>query len=458
MGLLDSFNFLSQKIMQHILVLGAGLSSSYLINYFIKHAPAYNWHITVADASLETAQQKINHSEYATALQLDATNEIAIGKLVQSSDIVVSLLPPTLHVLIAKQCIALGKHLVTASYITDGMKALHEEALHAGVLLLNECGLDPGIDHLSAKKIIDDIHAKGGEIISFKSHCGGLVAPEYDDNPWNYKFTWNPRNVVLSGQATAKFLNEGKLKYIIPQHIFEQTEPVTITHYGEFESYANRDSLSYIEPYNLTKATTVFRGTLRKKGYCQTWNLLVKLGLTDDTFTVANIHTMRALLHALVPGNNVDELEQRVCAFLNITATSNEFEKLKWLGLFENSQLENAEATPAQLLQQLLQVKWKLQKSELDMIVMKHEFVYELNHSAHYLTSELVVKGENEILTAMAKTVGLPMAIATKLILQNTIATRGVAMPLHTEFYEPMLAELAEHGIQFSENTTLLPQ
>lgn len=439
--------------MQHILILGAGLSSSYLIKYLLEHAPQLNWHITLADSNIETAKQKLGNHTHAIAVQLDATNETAMEGLIQNADIVVSLLPPTLHVLAAKKCIIYRKNLVTASYISDAMQALHNDALNAGVLLLNECGLDPGIDHLSAMKLINEIHQSGGEITSFKSFCGGLIAPEFDDNPWNYKFTWNPRNVILAGQATAKYLEMGMLKYITPQHIFEQTESVYLKQQGDFESYANRDSLGYIEPYGITKAHTVLRGTLRKKGYSEAWNLLVKLGLTDDTFVIQNTYKLsyREFLNAFVPGTDIYKLEQRVCLFLGIDQNDSAFQKLAWLGLFSNSTIDIKEGSPAQILQYLLQIKWKLNKGELDMIVMKHQIQYQRGNQHFEIASELVVKGEDEILTAMAKTVGLPMAIATKLILTNKIASRGVTMPLKPEFYEPILTELAMYGVAFDE-------
>jgi saccharopine dehydrogenase-like NADP-dependent oxidoreductase len=325
--------------------------------------------------------------------------------------------------------------------------------MKAGVLLLNECGLDPGMDHLSAMKIIDEIQEKGGVVTSFKSFCGGLVAPEFDDNPWNYKFTWNPRNVVLAGQSTARYLENSLLKFIPSSHIFEQTESLSISGYGDFESYANRDSLGYIEPYGIKSAQTVLRGTLRRKGYSKAWNLLVQIGLTDDTFVIqhADQLTLRTFLNAFIPGTDLSKLEERLCTFLNISPSSDEFAKLKWLGLLDSIPIMQKEATPAQLLQYVLQDKWKLNKGELDMIVMKHLIQFEIEHKKFEVESDLVVKGEDEIFTAMSKTVGLPMAIAVKHILTGDIHFRGVQMPTTPEFYNPILAELETLGIRFSE-------
>lgn len=441
--------------MKKILVLGAGLSASYLIKYLLDHAAAEQWHVTVADTNQALAEGKIKQHPHGTAISLNVTDDAARGTQISNHDLVVSLLPPTMHVLAAKDCIRLGKHMVTASYVSDEMKKLDSDAEQAGVLLLNECGLDPGTDHLSAMKLIHEIQEKGGTVTSFKSFCGGLVAPEYDDNPWNYKFTWNPRNVVLAGQATAKYLENGTLKFIQPAQIFEQTETVHIDGHGDFESYANRDSLGYIEPYGITSAQTVLRGTLRKKGYSEAWNLLIKLGLTDDSFTIhhADNLTLRDWVNAFVPGTDKSKLEERTCAFLRIEKESPLFSKLEWLGIFTEQPITLTEATPAQILLEVLQHKWKLQHGELDMIVMHHEIAYEMDHKSWEATSSLIVKGEDEVLTAMAKTVGLPMAIAAKLILQGKIKARGVQIPLAPELYLPILDELSQYGISFKEHT-----
>lgn len=441
--------------MKKILVTGAGLSSSYLIKYLLEHAAAEQWNITVADVNKETAEHKINGHPQAVAISLNVNDGFELEEAVSSHDLIISLLPPTMHILVAKHCIRHQKHLITASYISPEMQSLHKEALTAGILLLNECGLDPGIDHLSAMKMIHEVQHEGGKITSFKSFCGGLVAPEYDDNPWNYKFTWNPRNVVLAGQATAKYLENGELKFIPASRIFTQTENISIEGYGDFESYANRDSLGYIKPYGIENATTVLRGTLRRKGYSINWDHLVKLGLTDDTFVIhdADRLTYRSFVSAFTPGQGLDQLEERVCAFLNITKDDEAFKKLQWLGLFDEQQIVLREATPAQILQILLQQKWKLNKGELDMIVMYHELQYEKDGGLHTATSSLIVKGEDEVLTAMAKTVGLPMAIAAKLILKGQIKARGVQMPVSKEFYDPILHELEQYGVKFTEQS-----
>ncbi|MFZ4796878.1 MAG: saccharopine dehydrogenase C-terminal domain-containing protein [Bacteroidia bacterium] len=441
--------------MKKILVIGAGLSSSYLIKYLLANAKKENWQVTVADQSIDLAKQKIGKSKQGIALAFNITNQKEREEAIKNADLVVSLLPPTLHIIAAQDCITFKKNLVTASYVTPPMQSLHNEALKAGVLFLNEIGLDPGIDHLSAMEMIHKIQKNGGEIVSFKSFCGGLVAPEFDTNPWNYKFTWNPRNVILAGQATAQYLENGLIKFIPPNRIFEQTETINITNYGLFEMYANRDSLSYIAPYGLQNASTVMRGTLRKKGFSQSWNLLVKLGLTDDSFNIQNSAnlTYRDLVASFISGANNSNVEATFCAFLNIGKASKDFKRIKWLGLFTNEIIGIENATPAQILQHLLQQKWFLEKTDLDMIVMKHEieFTKKVGSKIEKINSTLVVKGEDKTYTAMAKTVGLPMAIACKLILQNKIKAKGVQIPISPEFYEPILAELAKNGVVFLE-------
>jgi saccharopine dehydrogenase-like NADP-dependent oxidoreductase len=437
--------------MKNILVLGAGLSSSYLIKYLLQHAKKEDWKILVADSNIELAQKKIGKSTFGKAVEMDIHNQQKRQELIKNSDLVISMLPATLHFIAAQDCIQYQKHLITASYLSEEMKSLHTQALKANVLFLNEIGLDPGIDHLSAMKMIHHIQSEGGEIVSFESYCGGLVAPEFDDNPWNYKFTWNPRNVVLAGQATARYLEDGLLKFIPPNRIFSQTKKIKVGKNNTFESYANRDSLSYIEPYGIGSAKTVLRGTLRKVGFSEAWNCLVKLGLTDDTYSLPHTEklTYRELMSAFIGGANSENLEKKLADFLGLTKASKLYKKILWLGLLEPNAIGIHNATPAQALQKLLQEKWKLQKGELDQIVMKHEISYKLKGKIYYENASLIVNGESQQLTAMAKTVGLPMAIAAKLLLQGKIKSRGVQIPITKEFYEPILLELEKYGVKF---------
>jgi saccharopine dehydrogenase-like NADP-dependent oxidoreductase len=436
--------------MKKILVIGAGLSSSSLIRYLLQHAASEKWQVTVADQSPELAKKKIKRSKNAVAVGFSIENKLQREQLIKEHDLVISLLPPSLHITAAKDCIKFGKHLLTASYISPAMQELDKAAQKAGVLLLNEMGLDPGIDHMSAMQLMQEIRKKGGQITSFKSFCGGLVAPEFDTNPWNYKFTWNPRNVIMAGNATATFTENKRVKFIPYNRIFEQTEEVKVKGYGSFEAYANRDSNGYIIPYGLQKAETVLRGTLRRKGYCASWNHLIKLGLTDDALQLPETLTWRELVDALLPSGS-ESIEKKLCNTLQIPFNGKEFKKLQWLGILESKALGIQQATPATALQKLLQEKWKLNTGELDMIVMQHQISYTLHGKSHQVKSSLVVKGEDETYTAMSKTVGLPMAIAAKLLLQGKIKSRGVQMPVVPEIYDPVLAELEQNGISFFE-------
>jgi saccharopine dehydrogenase-like NADP-dependent oxidoreductase len=439
--------------MKNILVLGAGRSSSVLIHYLHKEAIKYNWKITVADASLQLALEKTADMTNANAISFDIFDEQQASKHFSEADLVISLLPPALHVHVAKACLKLQKHLITASYVSNEMQLLDEEAKKRDVVILNECGLDPGIDHMSAMQMMDEIRREGGVITCFKSYCGGLIAPESDDNPWGYKFTWNPRNVVLAGQGTVKYILNGKYKYLPYHKVFANTETVYIPGYGDFDGYANRDSLSYREVYGLQNIPTILRGTLRSAGYCSAWNIFVQLGMTDDTYILENSANMtyREFINAYLPFGNGKPVLENLAAYTGLHTASQELTKLEWLGIFEDEVIGLPTATPAQILQQLLEKKWKLQPDDKDMVVMQHQVSYQLAGCTHQRTSSMVVLGDNSVNTGMAKTVGLPLGIAAKLVLQGKISRRGVVIPVYPEIYEPVLAELAELGISFRE-------
>lgn len=440
--------------MKNIFIIGAGRSSSSLIKYMLDHADEMDWNITVGDISRELAESKIKGHPRAKAIEFDVKSDIHRLREISAADIVVSMLPAFMHVDVAKDCVGLNKHMVTASYVSDEMKALDEEAKKAGVVLMNEIGVDPGIDHLSAMQVLDKIREKGGKMLLFESFTGGLVAPEYDNNPWGYKFTWNPRNVVLAGQGgAAKFIQEGTYKYIPYHKLFRRTERMEIGEYGWFEGYANRDSLKYRSVYGLEDIPTIYRGTLRRPGYCKAWDIFVQLGLTDDSYVIEDSENMtyREFINLFLAYNPNDSVELKVKHYLKIDDDSFIMEKLEWLGLFTDTKIGLKKATPAQILQHILEQKWSLDKDDKDMIVMWHKFGYELNGSKKQLESSMVVIGDDQTYTAMAKTVGIPVAIATKLILNGTIQTPGVHVPIIKEIYEPMLAELSEFGIHFYE-------
>ncbi len=443
--------------MKKILVIGAGRSAIVLIDYLLDHAAAENWHITVADADVAHAKKMIGSTNAASAVELDATIDAQRAALIEKHDLVISMLPAFLHTLVAKDCLALKKNLVTPSYISDDMREMDQKVKDAGLIFLNELGVDPGIDHMSAMRLLDDMRSKGKEITCFESFTGGLVAPESDNNPWNYKFTWNPRNVVLAGQGGAvKFKHNGKFKYIPYQKVFRRTEVIEIPGYGLFEGYANRDSLSYRDLYNLEGVPTIFRGTLRRKGFCRSWDIFVQMGMTDDSYIMEDSMNMthRDFTNSFLKYNEHDSVELKLQYYMKLDQDGDVFDKLQWIGIFDDEPIGlKKPGTPAQILQKILEKKWSLKPGDKDMIVMWHKIRTRDNGDAaeKEIHSSMVVIGDDEPRTAMAKTVGLPMAIAAKLVLNGTITAPGVHAPVTKDIYEPILNELESFGIRFEE-------
>ncbi|MGB7393655.1 MAG: saccharopine dehydrogenase family protein [Pricia sp.] len=438
-----------------ILVIGAGKSTSYLLDYFLDKAEAEDLYLTIGDLHPEALSDTLKNHSRCSVILLDIFEDAQRKKTIKDADIVVSMLPAYLHIKVAEDCLALGKHLVTASYVSEELKKLDAQVQEKGLVFMNEIGLDPGIDHMSAMQIIDRIREKGGEMLLFESFTGGLVAPENDDNLWNYKFTWNPRNVVLAGQGgAAKFIQEGTYKYIPYHKLFRRTEFFEIEGYGRFEGYANRDSLNYREAYGLKNALTLYRGTMRRVGFSKAWNMFVQLGMTDDTYSIANSEGMsyRDFTNLFLPYSPTDSVELKLRHYLKIDQDDIMWEKLMELNLFDaRKTIELPHATPAQILQQILEDSWTLSDDEKDMIVMYHKFGYELNGEKKQIDANVVVIGENQKHTAMAKTVGLPVAMATLAILNGKITTPGVQIPINKEVYGPILSELERHEIRFKE-------
>jgi saccharopine dehydrogenase-like NADP-dependent oxidoreductase len=438
-----------------LLIIGAGRSASSLIKYLLDKSESENLQIIVGDLSLESAKEKVGNHPNATAVSLDIFDEDSRKKAIQEADIVVSMLPARFHLEVAKDCVTYGKNMVTASYVSKELKALDNEVKAKGLVFMNEIGLDPGIDHMSAMQIIDRIRDNGAKLLLFESFTGGLVAPESDNNLWHYKFTWNPRNVVVAGQGSAaKFIQEGKYKYIPYQKLFRRTEILHIDGYGKFEALANRDSLSYMEEYKLQDILTLYRGTIRRVGFSKAWNIFVQLGMTDDTYTMEDSEHMsfREFTNSFLPYHPFDSVELKLRSYLKIDQDDVLWEKLEELDIFNpNKKIGLKNATPAQILQKILMEKWTLQEDDKDMIVMLHKFGYEYKGEKKQIESSTVVIGEDQTYTAMAKTVGLPVAIATLKILNGEIKTPGVQIPTSKEVYEPILKELAENGIVFTE-------
>jgi saccharopine dehydrogenase-like NADP-dependent oxidoreductase len=401
------------------------------------------------------AQRKTNNHPNATAIALDITNETQRQSEIQKADIVISMLPAHMHIDVAKDCVTFKKNMVTASYVSEAMQSLDAEVKANGLVFMNEIGLDPGIDHMSAMKVIDEIKAKGGKMILFESFCGGLVAPESDNNLWNYKFTWAPRNVVLAGQGgAAKFIQEGKYKYIPYHKLFRRTEFLEVEGFGKFEGYANRDSLKYRSVYGLDDILTLYRGTIRRVGYSKAWNMFVQLGMTDDSYPMENSETMsyRDYINSFLPYSPTDSVEIKTRIQLGIEQDDIMWDKLLELDLFNPNKIVGlTTATPAQILEHILNDCWKLQPDDKDMIVMYHKFGYEINGKRKQIDSKMVCLGDDQTYTAMAKTVGLPVAMATLQILNGNIKTPGVQLPIRKEVYEPILKELEEFGVVFKE-------
>ena len=441
--------------MRHILIIGAGRSASSLINYLQDKSEQEQLHLTIADISLELSLRKTNNHKHSTAIALDIFDENQRKKAIQKADIVISMLPAHLHIEVAKDCITYKKHMVTASYISDAMQNLDAAAKEHNLVFMNEIGLDPGIDHMSAMKTIDEIRDKGGKMILFESFCGGLVAPESDDNLWNYKFTWAPRNVVLAGQGgAAKFIQEGTYKYIPYHKLFSRTEFMEVESYGRFEAYANRDSLKYRSVYGLDNVLTLYRGTLRRVGFSKAWNMFVQLGMTDDTYIMDGSETMnyRQFTNSFLPYHPTDSVEIKLRLNLKIDQDDVMWDKLLELDIFNPNKIVGLKnATPAQILEKILSDSWTLQPEDKDMIVMYHKFGYEINGVKRQIDSKMVCVGEDQTYTAMAKTVGLPVAIATLQILNGKITTPGVQLPITKEVYLPILAELETLGVIFKE-------
>ena len=440
--------------MKTVLIFGAGLSSSSLIKYLLSNSEKLDIQVTIVDSNIDLILKKTSAHPRSEAVCIDALNHSQRWPLIEKADLVISMLPARFHTQIAEDCLKASKNLITPSYLSRELKGMDKEVKEKGLIFLNEVGVDPGIDHMSAMKIIDEIREKGGELKSFKSFCGGLVAPEYDNNPLRYKFTWNPRNVVLAGQGGAScFIQEGQYKYIPYNRLFQRTETIEIPGFGAFEGYANRDSLKYRKIYGLDEIPTIYRGTLRRPGYCKFWSSLIDLGLTDDSYSMERSESLnpRSYLNTFLPYDLSKPVETKMKEFLG-EGGEDILEIYRWLGFFEPMPpIGIVDASPAQVLQKILESKLQLEEGDKDMLVMYHEFIYELNGSKHKVTSHMVNLGIDKTYTSMSNTVGYPVAICAKLILDGTISEKGSLLPLSKGVYEPVLKELESLGVTFIE-------
>ncbi len=439
--------------MKKVLVLGAGRSSRYLVDYLLDNSLADHYQVVLTDREKELAAYRVQDHTNGNAIVLDISNEKERDALIQESDLVISMLPVNFHLEVAKACLKYRKNMVTASYVSPEINKLDEEVKRSGLIFLKECGLDPGIDHMSAMSVIDKIRDLGGNLRSFETFTGGLLVPSPDENPWQYKFTWNPRNVVLSGQGGVKFLQEGTFKYIPYHRIFRRTEMVHIPGHGYFEGYANRDSLKYLKLYNLEGIKTMYRGTFRRPGFCRAWDIFVQIGATDDSYTMENVKEMthKQFINSFLSYNPYDSVELKLAHYLNLDFDSLEMYKLRWLHLFDEEPVGLEQGTPAQILEHILKKRWTLEENDRDLIVMWHKFEYFDDQQLKVINSYLISEGENNSKTAMARTVGLPVGIAARLILNGKIGLKGVQIPTRKEIYWPILEELKTLGIEIQE-------
>jgi saccharopine dehydrogenase-like NADP-dependent oxidoreductase len=438
-----------------ILVFGTGKSATVLIDYLKTTVREKNWKLVVADANVEQAKAKLGDAPNTEAIEVNVTDADERRILIESSDLVISLLPPFLHIHVVKDCVAVGRNLLNASYVDADIRNLEAEIRSKELLFLCEMGLDPGIDHMSAMQLFDEIRAKGGIITSFKSHCGGLVAPESDDNPWHYKISWNPRNIVMAGHAGAAYKENGTIIKKEYAHVFENCTEIVVDDLPAFAWYPNRDSLSYMPLYGLENTATFIRTTLRYADFCKGWDVVVDLDLTNehDHSLISQCKTYSDWLTAKLKQIEDRELSLRMYLELYVKEADHDIilEQFAFLELDSNETLPANAKCSADILQAKVEQKLALQSNDKDMIVMLHEIDYELNGETKTINSSLVVKGEDSLRTAMAKTVGLPLGIAAKLILEEKIKLKGLHIPTHKEIYEPVLEELKQHGIVFKE-------
>ncbi|MGZ8553578.1 MAG: saccharopine dehydrogenase C-terminal domain-containing protein [Chitinophagaceae bacterium] len=442
--------------MKQILLFGAGKSATVLIDYLLTNAAKENWKLIVADTNLQLATDKIKNSPSGTAASFDIMNAEKRESYISKADIVISMLPPALHSKVAKDCLHFSKHLLTASYVDDDIRSMQAEIENKKLLFLCEMGLDPGIDHMSAMKLVDEIHGKGGKITSFRSHCGGLVAPESDDNPWHYKISWNPRNIVMAGKAGAVFKKNNEIFNVPYEAVFENNETVIIPELGELAFYPNRDSLSYIPVYGLEETSTFTRTTLRHADFCKAWNCIVKANLTDEDKSAAAVAAKHISYREWVDKSiSLHTSAKNFEGFLDQYVQEPDKLMVKnmfaYLGLLSNEGIPLTAGCSADILQFVFESKLSLLPHDKDMIVMLHEFEYTIKGQPAAISSSLIVKGENGLHTAMAKTVGLPLGIAAKRILDGTITTTGLHIPILKEIYEPVLKELEQYSITFNE-------
>ena len=439
--------------MKKPLVLGAGLVAKPLVRYLLEQQ---DYEVTVATRTVSKAEKLIQGKPNGKAVAWTVEDKETLEELVKDSDIVISLLPYIYHVEVARVCLKYKKPLVTTSYVKPEMQALDQAAKEAGVIFLNELGLDPGIDHMSAMKIIHNIKSRGGKVLSFMSYCGALPAPEAADNPFKYKFAWSPRGVALAGKNSARYRKDGKEINVPGSELFKHHWAIEIESIGELEVYPNRDSVPYGEKYGIPDAETIFRGTLRYPGWCDTWYVISKMGLLSEDPINLEGYTWRKFIAQLVNSSETD-VKDRVAQIAGVSVDSEPIKKLEWLGIFEDKPVGLGQTTPLDAFVELLKEKLQYQEGERDMVILKHEIIGAFPDGSREMHRSLLIDyGKVGEETSVARTVALPAAIGTKLILEGKIQLKGVHIPVHPDIYEPILKELETVGITFTESVEKL--
>jgi len=439
-----------------ILLFGAGRSSVFLIEYLLKACKAYHWTLTISDQNTDHLSSSILENSFQTIVNIDITDTVQLNSHILKHDFIISMLPATFHIIIATECLKCNKAFANASYVTDELKSLEKDIISKGLLFAGELGLDPGLDHMSALETIHRLKDQGARILSFKSFTGGLVAPESDDNPWHYKISWNPRNIILAGKGMAQFKLDNQLVYIPYQQLFRRIWELNIPGMGVYDGYANRDSLHYEELYGLQDIPTLVRGTLRYRGFCEAWDVFVQSGMTSEDIKIdTDLYSIREIFamffQSMDSSVNIQEIIQRSTGKLINKETADMF---LWLDPLSEIKLKMSYLTPAEILEELLIRKWKLNDADKDMVIMQHIFEYSLNGHNYQLRSTLKDIGINSTKTSMARLVGLPLAIYVKNYLLGRIKDIGFKIPVEKQFYEPILNELKDEGIWFSEVIT----
>jgi len=435
--------------MKKILILGAGLVARPLVRYLLDQP---DFEVEVASRTVSKAVKLIDNHPQGKASELNLKNEEGLKDEISKADLVISMVPYTFHPIVAKYCIDFKKHMVTTSYVSEVMKNLDAEAKNAGILILNEVGLDPGIDHMEAMRIIHEVEEKGGEILSFTSYCGGLPAPEANTNPFGYKFSWSPTGVLLAGKNSAQYLMDGQQIFIPPQDLFDNYQMINIEGLGEFEGYPNRDSLPYIELYGIKSTKTMLRGTLRNKGWCSTIKKIVDLGLLEEEEKDWTGLTYKDFLRKLMNDPAEEDIKKALSAHLNIEENSDIIQRFEWLGLLSDERLPSEKDSSLNILGAKMLEKLQYEEGERDMIILKHQFIASYpGDKKEKITSTLIDFGIPRGDSSMARTVGLPAAISTRLILEGKIEETGVHIPVTPEIYIPLLQELKELDIVFKE-------